>query len=120
MKSGEDELKFEVGKYYRILIRDRYGHFKAKCVSRTAKTATFMATINGSTWYMEKFTLKAARSDENLQFDGKPMECMSSRKAAKHCPHGVFAYACDEIETVEKREYELRRKCQSAVEQALS
>lgn len=113
-------LKFEVGKTYRMLGVKTTGNFRAKCVRRTEKTATFEALDNGAVWYMPSFTLRATRDNGIIYYEDDPIEVFATAKAAHTFHHGVMAYACDEVETMRKRTDELRAKCESAVEQALS
>ena len=91
-------LKFEVGKTYRIFASEGRGKFVAKCVKRTAKTATFEAVGKGSDWYMPTFTLRATKHSGITYLDDAPMEVFASNKTAKTCRKGVFAYACDVID----------------------
>lgn len=91
-------IAFEVGRTYRILSSKRLGQFRAKCVSRTAKTATFEASESGARLYMAKFTLRAGRMSLNTYFDDLPMEVFVSNKGTNRFPYGVFAYACDAID----------------------
>ena len=93
-----NELKFEVGKTYRIYGNGTSGHFRAKCVSRTAKTATFEANENGAAWYMPTFTLRAGKMNLKLYFDHLPMEAFVSNKPGHSFYGGVQALACDAID----------------------
>jgi len=86
-------LKFEVGRTYRIFGNNYSGRFRAKCVSRTAKTATFEANENGAAWYMPTFTLRAGAMSGNLYAGDLPMEVFVSHKPGYSFRDGVYALA---------------------------
>lgn len=93
-----EALRFEVGRTYRIFGNGTRGHFRAKCVSRTAKTATFEANENGAAWYMPTFTLYAGRMNLKMYFDDLPMESFVSNRPGHGFYDGVRAFACDAID----------------------
>lgn len=88
-----DALRFEVGRSYIIFAREGSGHFRAKCVSRTARTATFEANENGATWYMPTFTLRAGGNNLKLYAGDLPIEVFVSNKGAHSFSRGVCALA---------------------------
>lgn len=92
-------LKFEVGKTYIMYSIRGSGHFRAKCVSRTPKTAKFEASDKGGYWYMPIFTLRCTKDSGRFMFDDQPMEVMTSRKGGMSFGFGIMAYACDEAVT---------------------
>lgn len=93
-----DALRFEVGKTYSILANTTSGRFRAKCVKRTEKTATFEANEKGAAWYMPVFTLRASKMNLIVFFDDLPMEVFSSGKPSSSFRYGVQAFACDAID----------------------
>lgn len=93
-----DCIGFEVGKTYRIFATDRDGRFRAKCVSRTAKTATFEAIGNGACWYMPAFTLRAGKQNLKTHDGDIPIELFVSNKPTNMFCYGVWSIACDTID----------------------
>lgn len=92
-------LKFEVGKTYIVYAKANSAHFRAKCVSRTAKTATFVASERGGQFYMPEFTLRRSRKHNFVTPDGEDEEVMVSDKPGRRGVRGVFAYAGTEAAT---------------------
>ena len=89
-------LKFEVGKTYIMYAIGSSIHFRAKCVSRTAKTPTFNASDVGCRCFAPTFTLRASKESGLMMFDDKPMEVMTTKKSGLRVRYGLIAYACDE------------------------
>ena len=92
-------LQFEVGKTYIVYAKQNSAHFRAKCVSRTAKTATFEASEQGGWFYMPVFTLRRQQKDHFVTPDGEEEEVMVSNKGGRRGFRGVFAFAGTEATT---------------------
>lgn len=92
-------LQFEVGKTYIVYAKNSSAHFRAKCVSRTAKTATFVASERGGWWYMPEFTLRRQQKEHYVTPEGEEEEVMVSNKGGRNGYQGVFAFAGTEATT---------------------
>lgn len=88
-------VKFEVGKTYIVYATHQDMRFRAKCVSRTPKTAKFEASERGGYWYMPTFTLRTTNKDHYVTAEGEDLEVMVSRRPNGHVLKGVFAFAND-------------------------